>query len=509
MTSINAETDSWWLQQPLPAFSPLARDLTVDVVVVGAGVTGITAAYLLQEEGARVALLERNDCATRDSGHTTAHLTYVTDARLSELVEQLGREAAKQFWEGGAAAIDQIATLVERTGTDCEFRWVNGYLHAPLDEHHDGRERERMQSDAALAGEMGCDAQLLDQVAAMHRTGICFGHQAKFHPRKYLAGLLSALTSKGGNVFTQTELEAVEDDPLCVRANGHRIRCDYVVLATHNPLVGRNSKLSSTLLQTKLALYTSYVIASHVPKDVFEEALYWDTSDPYNYLRIDGYEDHDLAIFGGNDVKTGQESDHAQLFGELERRFGKLCNAGRTVHRWLGQVIETDDGLPFIGENAPRQFIATGFAGNGYTLGTLAAMMARDRYVGRANPWDDLFRIDRKPFHGGLWSYVSENVDYPFYLVRDRLKPAPARTLDEVQRGHGMIVAHEGHKVAAYRDDEGKLTLLSPVCSHMKCLVRWNAAARTWDCPCHGSRFGACGEVLSGPAEAPLERVGK
>jgi nitrite reductase/ring-hydroxylating ferredoxin subunit len=169
--------------------------------------------------------------------------------------------------------------------------------------------------------------------------------------------------------------------------------------------------------------------------------------------------------------------------------------------------VETDDGLPFIGELAHREFIATGFCGNGFTLGTLSAMMARDRYLDRQNPWFDLFRVDRRPFHGGLWRYVQENLDYPYYLLRDRFARADTDTLDDVPNGAGKIVRLHGQKVAVYRDDAGHLTVCSPVCTHLKCLVRWNAADRTWDCPCHGSRFHATGAVLSGPAEAPLEPV--
>jgi Rieske Fe-S protein len=169
--------------------------------------------------------------------------------------------------------------------------------------------------------------------------------------------------------------------------------------------------------------------------------------------------------------------------------------------------VETNDGLPFIGENAGQQFIATGFCGNGFTLGTLAAVMARDRYLGRKNPWFDLFRVDRTKFHGGTWRYIQENLDYPFYMLRDRLKGAEAGSLDDLKMGEGKILKLDGKKVAAYRADDGKVTLLSPICTHLKCIVRWNPADKTWDCPCHGSRFKPTGEVFSGPAEAPLEKM--
>jgi nitrite reductase/ring-hydroxylating ferredoxin subunit len=175
----------------------------------------------------------------------------------------------------------------------------------------------------------------------------------------------------------------------------------------------------------------------------------------------------------------------------------------------MGQVVETDDGMPFIGENAPRQFIATGFCGNGFTLGTLSAMMMRDRFLDRPNTWTTLLAVGRSPFHGGVWRYLRENLDYPYYLLRDRMAPADSGSIDDLAAGEGRIMKVDGNRVAAYRDTAGKVSMLSPVCTHLKCIVHWNRADRTWDCPCHGSRFHPTGEVLSGPAEDPLERISR
>src|SRR5690606_39222571 len=277
-------------------------------------------------------------------------------------------------------------------------------------------------------------------------------------------------------------------------------------LATHNPLSGSLGTIRAALFQTKLSLYTTYVLGAHLPPGSVADALFWDTSDPYEYLRIEPRKDHQLVIFGGADAKTGQASDE-HAFEALERRLHARLPAAQVRRRWLGQVIETDDGLPFIGEHAPGEFIATGFAGNGYTLGTLAAMMARDAFLGRTNPWAELLRVERKPFHGGLLGYVRENLDYPRYLLGDRLGGAHEWDLDHVPVGEGRIVALDAGKCAVYRGEDGQLSIHSAVCTHMKCLVRWNGAAGTWDCPCHGSRFSTRGEVLAGPAQHPLPPV--
>jgi glycine/D-amino acid oxidase-like deaminating enzyme/nitrite reductase/ring-hydroxylating ferredoxin subunit len=509
MTKRSIAAEPIWMEASLPTFAPLDRDIDVDVVVVGGGLTGVTTAYLLRSEGLRVALIERDRVAAADTGHTTAHLTYVTDYRLSELVEHFGEEAAKAFWNAGAAAIDQIERIIAETGAECDFRRVPGYLHEPVSiagAKARGKELESLKKDAALARSLGFDAEFVAEIPLIERAGVHFSNQAKFHPRKYLKALLRAIPGNGSYVFEHTAFESVEDEPFAVIANGKRIRCDYLVLATHNPLMGRKNAFGAALFQTKLSLYTSYVLGARLPLGSVPEALFWDTRDPYDYLRVDTHADHQYVIFGGEDVKTGQEEDIHQLYGRLENRLHHYLPNAQITHRWLGQVVETDDGLPFIGENTERQFIATGFCGNGFTLGTVSAVMARDRLMNRQNAWVDLFRVDRKPFHGGIWRYVSENVDFPKFFVRDRFAKAEG-DLNDVPAGQGRIITLDGDKVAAYRSEQGEVLLCSPVCTHMKCLVGWNDADKTWDCPCHGSRFHPDGRVHSGPAEEPLEVI--
>ena len=500
------ETHSVWAETQLPTFPQLEHDLEVDVVVVGAGVTGITAAYLLRKAGKRVALIDRDRVASADTCRTTAHLSYVTDQRLNHLVSKFGREAARAFWEAGAAAIDQIWALVEESRAECQFRWVPGYLHAPIG-LLDEEPTASLERDAELAQELGFEAKFIEAAPYAHRPAVRFAHQAKFHPRRYLAALLGAIPGEGSHVFENTALEEIAEKPLAVKANGKRIRCKRWILATHNPLMGDKGVLASAAFQTKLALYTSYVLGARLPRGSLPEALFWDTKDPYSYLRVDEHSEYQYVIFGGKDVKTGQEQDAEAVFGELEAELHRNIPHASVEHRWLGQVVDTADGLPYIGPSSDTQFIATGFAGNGITLGTVAAMMARDWCVGRANPWVELFDIHRKPFHGGTWQYLTENLDYPYYLLRDRLKGAEEGTVDTLARGEGRIVKWQKQKVAAYRDEHGALTICSPVCTHLKCLVRWNAADHTWDCPCHGSRFRPDGSVLGGPAEEPLERL--
>ena len=297
----------------------------------------------------------------------------------------------------------------------------------------------------------------------------------------------------------------VQEKPLAVTANGHTVTCDYLVIATHVPLMGKSGLLGAALFQSKLAPYTSYAVGAKLPKGTIPSALFWDTCDPYHYLRVDDHARHDYVILGGEDHKTGQVDDTEGCYHKLEHLLRRLVPKADINDRWSGQVIETNDGLPFMGESAEHQFVATGYAGNGMTFGTLAAIMASDAALGRKNPWQALFDVDRTKLLGGTWNYIKENLDYPYYMIRDRLSAAETKTLRGLRRGQGKIADLDGKRVAAYRDLQGAITTLSPFCTHMGCIVRWNSAESTWDCPCHGSRFKPTGEVLAGPAETPLE----
>ena len=498
-------TPFWATNVEAPRFPRLTADLAVDVLVIGGGITGMTAAYLLARAGRRVALIERERIGSGQTGHTTAHVTCVTDTRLGELVRKFGRNHAQATWDAGLFAMKQIAEHVQEDGIDCELRHIPGYLvSAP--EADPEKERDQLREEAALASELGFDALYVDSAPVLHRPAIRFANQLKFHPLKYLTGLAQRVSNSGGQIFEETAAGDFSDSTRSVRANGCTISFEQVFLATHVPLQGETGTAAATLLQTKLAAYSTYAIGARLPSGALPEALFWDTADPYRYLRVDHREGHDYAVLGCKDHKTGQETDSVERFAELEKVMRAICAESVVNHRWSGQVIEPTDGLPYIGETAEGQFVATGFAGNGMTFGTVAAFMVRDAILGLSNPWRDLFSVDRKKL-SALWDYLTENKDFPYYLVKQRLSSAEAASVDEVPREHGKIVRLDGKKVAVYRDAAGRVTKRSAICTHMGCIVAWNPAEKTWDCPCHGSRFHSTGEVLAGPAEEGLEAV--
>jgi glycine/D-amino acid oxidase-like deaminating enzyme len=302
-----------------------------------------------------LALIERERAAIRDTGHTTAHLTYVTDTGLVTLQKKFGAGHAQAVWEAGAAAIDEIETTVVREAIDCEFARVPGYLHAPID--CDSKDdNQDLKKVACLAQQFGFDAAFLESIPHFGVPGIRFADQARFHPRKYLARLIEMIPGDRSHVFERTAAGKFDGKRRRVKANGHWITFDRVAVLTNNPLVGFASVTAATLFQTKLSLYSSYVLGARIPRGALPVALFWDTKNPYDYLRVDPRTGFDYAIFGGEDQKTGQGRTPTRCYDRLLAKLKKIVPEAQIDHRWSGQVIETNDGLPVMGENADRQF---------------------------------------------------------------------------------------------------------------------------------------------------------
>src|SRR5487761_1614102 len=324
-----------WDEVRLPRFDRLSGPGHFDVVVVGGGMTGLSAAYFLKRAGKRVCLLERHRLAKGDTGHTTAHLTCVTDVRLKYLVKAFGREQAALAWYAGTTALDLIEQIVTENGIACEFRRTPGFLCASIEGRND--ETKDLKAEVEMARELGFDVDFVGEVPAVHKPGMRIRDQAKFHPTAYLAGLARLVDGDGSVIHEETDVSDVEADPLVVIANDLRIECDYVVIATHVPLMGKTGLLSASLLQTKLAPYSSCVVSGRLPTGLEPDLSLWDTSDPYYYLRIDSGKEADRVIFGGNDHKTGQEPDTEASYQRLEATLLRILPETKIDHRWSGQ----------------------------------------------------------------------------------------------------------------------------------------------------------------------------
>lgn len=496
-------TEPFWKEaSPRVSYPALDHDLHVEVLVVGGGITGVSTAHLLASAGVKVALVERYQLAHGDTGHTTAHLTYATDTRLSEIVHTCGKENSFMAWDAGLKAMQHIRTVAAGLDQDVGLVEVPGYLVAAWDLDLD-KERTRLFEEAEMAATWGFDVEFMEKVAPTALPGIRFAKQLKFHPLLYLHAVAAQANQLGAQIFENTEISEFGGHPHHAMANEHRIDFDQVVIATHMPMQGNRSTAAATLFQTKLAAYSTYAIAAKIPPRILQQMIWSDTAEPFNYIRVQRSTDHDIIILGGADHKTGQEVSTAKHYHDLEHTLRRIITDFEITHRWSGQVIETVDGLPYIGEACDGNFIATGFSGNGMTFGTVAAIMARDHILGAENSWKAAFDPGRREI-AALPTYMKENSDYPYHLLKDRFKKTKEESA-ELQPGEGRIIKINGHHIAHYRDSTGVHHQISAVCPHMGCIVSWNDSESTWDCPCHGSRFAADGSVLAGPAEESLE----
>ncbi len=501
-------TNSVWSETtPAPPYPVLDGNVTVDVAIVGGGITGITAALLLQRAGRRCAVIEARRIGKGETGKSTSHLTTSLDVRYHTLISRFGIDGARLAAAAQRAAIERICTLGDELKIACDFHRVPGFLYA--ERPRDDAELER---EAEAVSKLGLQAVLVSHVPLPFPVvrGLRFDNQAVMHPRIYLQGLAAAYAAGGGQLYEETQVVAIDEGDLCrVISDRGVVTARSVIVAAHVPIVNR------VLLHAKLAAYRSYVVsvesAGHEP-----DAVFWDMAEPYHYIRKQRVGERQLLIVGGEDHKVGDMDDTTMPFARLESyvraRFGRAPEA--TDYRWSGQIVMSADGLPYVGRNSlsSRVYVATGYGGNGITQGTLAAMVLADEVCELANPFAELLQATRIKPIASAKAVVSENVDFPRHLFGDRMSLRRhehdndrTQALASIPPGEGKVLSLEGERLAVYRNANGQLSALSPVCTHLGCLVHWNNSETSWDCPCHGSRFDPHGRVLNGPAVAALE----
>jgi len=509
------ENISFWERTAKKFYStPLSENLTADVCVIGAGIAGATTAYLLAREDRHVVLVDDGPVGGGMTGRTTAHLVTALDDRYSEIEKILGEECARRCAESQTAAIDRVEAIVAEEKIDCDFERLDGYLFVPPGGSVTELKREL---DAAVRAGLH-DVERVDHVpmGKFNTDGVLrFPRQAQFHPLKYLDGVARAIAARGGRIFTGTRVVKIEDgDRVKIEtSNGCTISARAAVVATNCPI---NDRL---VIHSKQAPYATYVIGMRVTREV-KHALFWDTAltaedekqtvgpIPYHYCRFACDEKGDVLIVGGEDHKSGQASDFEQRFAKLERWTREhFPFVAEITDRWSGQVMEPVDGVAYIGRNPGDEnvYIVTGDSGNGMTSGTIAGMLIVDLIAGRRNPWIELYDPTRKTLKPSVVAdYIAENANVVAQL-RDYVTPGESAAADKIKSGEGAILREGVTKIAAYRDEAGTLHKFSAVCPHLKCIVRWDGAEKTWDCPCHGSRFDSLGRVLNGPAISDLE----
>ena len=510
-------TSLWQGTFEVPSYPALDRDARAEVCVVGAGIAGLSTAYLLAKSGSRVILLDDGPVGGGESGRTTAHLTNAMDDRIYVLEHVHGEGGARQIVESHGAAIDCIEQIVARERIDCDFARVDGYLFLG------GGDSERVLDEelaaAQRAGMVGV-TKLTRVPGVPFDSGPClrFPDQAQFHALRYLAGLAAAFVRAGGRIHCDTHVSAVEGGSPCTvtTERDRTVTADAVCVCT-------NASITDMFrTHIKQAPYRTFVIAAAVPRDSIPAALYWDTPDPYHYVRLQplapppgadaGGAAYDALIVGGEDRKTAHGADAEERWRCLEAWMReRFPMAQEVVYRWSGQVLEPNDYIAFIGRNpdgAENVYMASGDSGQGMTHGMIAGMLLSDLVRGQSNPWTSLYDPNRISLRARpIEEFAKENADVALRYARDYVTLGDVRSEEDIPRGEGRILRLGLRKVAAYRDMQGRVHMRSAACTHLKCIVQWNPAEKTWDCPCHGSRFDPYGTVVNGPAITELPEL--
>ena len=504
----------WTATAKLPKFTRLTKNVQADVCIVGAGIAGLSCGYLLMKAGKSVVILDDGPIASGMTSVTTAHLANAIDDRFYEMERLHGEFGSRMAAESHTAAINRIEAISKLEEIDCDFTRLDGYLFLSP-----GEPEEILDRELAAAHRAGLtDVEKMSRMPwDFYDAGPClrFPNQGQFHPLKYLSGLAKVIKRGGGRIYTESHADRIEGGAKATVQVGERtVTADAVIVATNSPI---NDLVA---IHTKQAPYMTYVIGARIPRGSVPPALYWDTGPestqgreaPYHYIRLQrapGRRAHEYLIVGGEDHKSGQADDTQERHRRLEEwtrnRFPMM---EEVEFVWAGQVMETIDGVAFIGRNpldADNVYVVTGDSGMGMTHGTIAGILLTDLIVGRDNPWAKLYDPTRKTVRA-FGTFAKEAINMAAQYT-DWVTGGDVSGVEEIGLDQGAVLRRGLRKVAIYRDEQGAMHERSAVCNHLGCIVHWNTAEKTWDCPCHGSRFDKHGKVINGPANDDLAPV--
>lgn len=476
-------------------------DQVYDCLIVGAGITGLTAGLILQQAGKRIVIADLQTVGFGTTGGTSAHINNFADTNYTEAQSAFGEEGAKLFAEAIQEGASLIKTNIDRFDIDCDYEEKTGYIYAET-------EQEVTQLDDIYQGmlKIGVPVNYKDQAPTPvpFKKAIEIAGQAQFHPIKYLLSLKDAFLKAGGMLLENTLIDKLEsaDDIHKVQIGDKHLSARKVIYATHIP-PGIN------VFSFRCAPYRSYVLAVKLKDNKYPDAVIYDCQEPYHYVRTHVINGEPLLLVGGNDHKTGH-GDPEKAFADLEEYTRKFYNVSSVKYHWSSQYYAPADGFPYVGQipfMADGILTATGFNGNGMMLGSISAKILADQVMGIETPYHKIFSTSRVKPIDGFTEFVKENADVAYHFVADRFGIPETDSLKRLTPGAGKVLELNGEKLAVYCDQQGNVKALSPVCTHAGCIVNFNAAERTWDCPCHGGRYNTDGSVITGPPTKALQQI--
>ncbi|WP_018662180.1 FAD-dependent oxidoreductase [Heyndrickxia acidiproducens] len=492
----------WRKTTAMPHFPSLTEDIHVDVAVVGAGMTGIATAYLLAKEGVKAALFDAGEIANGTSGHTTAKITAQHGLIYDELIGHFGKEMAETYYKANEAGAACIEAIVKELGISCDYSHQDAYIYANRDQ-----DLAKLEKEWQAYQTLGIKGEWLDSlpVDISVKKAIKMEGQAQFDPLAYLKPLVTFLAENNVPVFENTTAKEIEyGKPVKIKTDkGHTVSCNTVCVCTHFPFCDAKG-----LYYTRMYPNRSYLIAVK-PVKPFPGGMYINAGQPVRSLRGVTVNGEKLLLVGGENHKTGEGEPMIQHYEALQDYAEKTFGIEKFYSRWSAQDLTTLDKVPFIGpitKNEPNVLIATGFRKWGMTSSHLAAMIMRDKIVNKPNPYFKLFSPQRFEGDPMVKKFLSTNLDVAGHFIEGKLD-LPDKSLQDLQQGESAIVRMKGKRAGAYKDEDGKIHVLDTTCTHLGCEVNWNSGDRTWDCPCHGSRFSYTGEVIEGPAKKPLKKI--
>lgn len=501
MNRDGANKSIWQTVKETNSTNALTSQKVFDVVVIGAGITGLSTAINLQEMGKDCIVIEAANIAFGTTGGTTAHLNTFFDSPYNQVIDNFGKDNAILFAEGGKEAIAEIKSNVTKYNIDCAFEERTGYIFSVEQEQN-----KTLTNLVESAQEVGLPIDFINdnpfpipylKIAAIE-------NQAEINPTEYVYGLAKAFQNAGGLIVESCRATAIDEaEILTIHTNAGDIMARNAVYATHVP-PGVN------ILHFRNAPYRSYALAFTLKTGVYPKALGYDMCEPYHYYRSQVLNGKEYIIAGGEDHKTGHEENTEHCFRKLESYLRRHFDIDEVAFKWSSQFYESADGLPYIGHlpgNRENIFCATGFNGNGITLGSLSGIILTDLIVTGDSKYKDLFRPGRVKPVAGFMNFVKESADVVKHFIGDKLGTEKIKSLAELAPGEARVIKFEGHTLALYRDENQTLHAVNSACTHIKCTVGWNNTEKTWDCPCHGSRFSYDGTVLTSPARADLEKL--